>query len=45
MANHTHTTQVLALFDTNLELWLGRAAMIGLVGLYAVEAIKGDSFF
>lgn len=33
--------QALALFDTNTELWTGRVAMIGIVGLLAVEAFTG----
>lgn len=37
--------QLLALFDTNLELWSGRLAMIGFTGLIAVETFKGDAFF
>ena len=34
-----------ALFDTNLELWLGRAAMIGIAGLIGVEAFTGNTLF
>ncbi len=37
--------QVLGLFDQSLELWTGRVAMIGVVGLVAAEVLKGDSFF
>lgn len=37
--------QLLAAFDQNLELWSGRLAMIGLVGISAVETVKGDAFF
>ena len=37
--------QILSAFDQSLELWSGRLAMIGIVGLVAAEAIKGDSFF
>eukprot|EP00955_Chlamydomonas_euryale_P014410 155138-Chlamydomonas_euryale.AAC.5 len=37
--------QVLAVFDQGLELWAGRLAMIGVVGLIAVEAVKGDALF
>ncbi|PNH02791.1 Low molecular mass early light-inducible protein HV90, chloroplastic [Tetrabaena socialis] len=35
----------LALFDTNLELWSGRMAMLGMAGLLVIEAVKGESFF
>jgi hypothetical protein len=37
--------QVLGLFDTNTELWTGRVAMIGIVGLLAVEAFTGKVLF
>jgi hypothetical protein len=37
--------QALALFDTNVELWTGRAAMIGVASLFAVEAVTGKVFF
>jgi hypothetical protein len=37
--------QALVLFDTNTELWTGRVAMLGLTGLFAVEAITGKVFF
>ena len=37
--------QLLAVFDQSLELWTGRIAMIGLVGLVAAEVVKGDAFF
>jgi len=37
--------QLIALFDQKFELWSGRLAMIGIIGLVAVEAVKGDSFF
>lgn len=35
----------LALFDTNLELWVGRIAMIGTAGLFITEAITGKVLF
>jgi hypothetical protein len=36
----------LALFDTNLELWTGRIAMLGFTGLLANELfVKGGAFF
>lgn len=37
--------QVLKYFDNSLELWTGRVAMIGIVGLVVAELIKQDSFF
>jgi hypothetical protein len=37
--------QALGLFDTNLELWTGRVAMVGLAGLAAVEAVSGGKAF
>lgn len=37
--------QMLALFDTTLELWSGRLAMFGFVGLIIAEGIKGDALF
>ncbi len=37
--------QALALFDQGLEMWSGRLAMIGVVGLVVAEAIKGDALF
>ncbi len=37
--------QALSLFDTNLELWSGRLAMLGFAGLIAIEAVKGEAFF
>jgi hypothetical protein len=37
--------QALALFDTNVELWTGRVAMLGLAGLVAVETVTGKAFF
>lgn len=37
--------QLLALFDGNLELWLGRIAMFGVTGLLATELIRGDALF
>jgi hypothetical protein len=35
----------LALWDTNLELWTGRIAMIGIAGLFITEAITGKVLF
>ncbi|KAF5836964.1 early light-inducible protein [Dunaliella salina] len=35
----------IAVFDQNLELWAGRLAMIGVVGLPIVESIAGDALF
>lgn len=35
----------LALFDTSLELWLGRAAMMGIAGLLVLEGVQGKPFF
>lgn len=35
----------LALFDTNIELWAGRLAMIGFVGLAITEKVIGDALF
>jgi hypothetical protein len=39
--------QALGLFDTNAELWTGRAAMFGLLSLVLVEAFVsgGKAFF
>lgn len=37
--------QALALFDTGVELWTGRVAMLGLAGLVAVETVTGKAFF
>mmetsp|Transcript_35007 Transcript_35007/g.88647 ORF Transcript_35007/g.88647 Transcript_35007/m.88647 type:complete len:193 (-) Transcript_35007:554-1132(-) len=37
--------QVVALFDTNAELWAGRLAMIGVAGLAALETVQGDALF
>jgi hypothetical protein len=38
-------SQALGLFDTNTELWTGRIAMIGIVGLLAVEGFTGKVLF
>lgn len=35
--------QALGLFDTNVELWSGRLAMIGILGTIAVEAVTGNT--
>ncbi|KIZ07472.1 early light-inducible protein [Monoraphidium neglectum] len=35
--------QFLGLFDTNIELWTGRVAMIGLVGTLVAEAVTGNT--
>eukprot|EP00877_Chromochloris_zofingiensis_P012876 jgi/Chrzof1/7842/Cz02g38160.t1_ELIP5[v5.2] len=37
--------QILPLFDTNLELWSGRLAMLGVAGLTVVEVITGRPLF
>jgi hypothetical protein len=37
--------QAMAAFDTNTELWTGRVAMLGVLGLVAAELVKGDSLF
>lgn len=37
--------QVLGLFDSSLELWTGRIAMIGVAGLVAVETFTGKVLF
>lgn len=37
--------QMMQIFDQSIELWTGRIAMIGIVGLVAAEAIQGDAFF
>eukprot|EP00955_Chlamydomonas_euryale_P116815 366441-Chlamydomonas_euryale.AAC.13 len=37
--------QLLAAFDQNLELWAGRLAMVGMLGLPIAETIKGDALF
>ncbi|MEW5305322.1 MAG: hypothetical protein WDW38_005637 [Sanguina aurantia] len=34
-----------SIFDTSVEMFLGRTAMMGLVGLVLVEAIKGSPVF
>lgn len=33
--------QLLGLFDTSVELWTGRIAMVGIAGLFLVEAVTG----
>lgn len=35
--------QALGLFDTNLELWSGRLAMIGVLGTLLVEGVTGKT--
>ncbi|KAI8476835.1 MAG: hypothetical protein J3K34DRAFT_399598 [Monoraphidium minutum] len=35
--------QALGLFDTNLELWSGRLAMIGILGTLVVEGVTGST--
>jgi hypothetical protein len=35
--------QLLGLFDTNLELWSGRLAMIGVLGAVIVESVTGNT--
>ncbi len=42
---HCWCVQILGVFDQSLELWTGRVAMLGLVGLVAAEVVKGDAFF
>jgi hypothetical protein len=37
--------QALGLFDTSVELWTGRVAMMGLAGLVVVETVTGKAFF
>jgi hypothetical protein len=35
--------QALGLFDTNLELWSGRLAMLGIAGTLVLEAVTGNT--
>ena len=37
--------QAMMLFDESYELWIGRIAMFGVVGLGVAEVLKGDAFF
>lgn len=37
--------QIAPLFNKDLELWAGRLAMAGIVGLAGLEAVRGESFF
>lgn len=44
-ASREDLPKVLAFFNKTHELWLGRVAMIGLVGLGALEAFRGSPLF
>lgn len=37
--------QIAPVFNNNIELWAGRAAMMGLTTLVLIEAVKGEAFF
>ncbi|KAJ9517784.1 hypothetical protein QJQ45_004083 [Haematococcus lacustris] len=37
--------QYISYFDSGLELLLGRAAMVGVLGLVVTELVKGDALF
>ncbi len=41
-ASREELPKVLAFFNKTHELWLGRVAMIGIVGTGVLEAVKGS---
>lgn len=41
-ASREELPKVLAFFNKTHELWLGRVAMIGIVGTAVLEAVKGS---
>ena len=41
-ASRDQLPRVLAFFNKTHELWLGRVAMIGIVGTAVLEAVKGS---
>lgn len=44
-ANRDGLPRILAFFNKTHELWVGRVAMIGLVGLGVLEAVRGTPLF